>query len=130
VNFRVTGAPANGDAFVLGNNVSGAGDNGNALLLASLQTKLTVEGGTTNFQGAYAQLIAEVGSKTRQAEVGSVAQRALLNQAQQDRDALSGVNLDEEAANMLRFQQAYQAMAQVVGVAETLFQTLLTAVQR
>lgn len=129
-NFRVTGTPADGDSFVLGNNVSGAGDNGNALLLAGLQTKLSIEGSTTNFQGAYAQLIAEVGSKTRQAEVGSAAQQALLSQAQQDRDALSGVNLDEEAANMLRFQQAYQAMAQVVGVADSIFQTLLNAVRR
>ena len=130
VNFRVTGTPADGDSFSLGNNLGGAGDNGNALLMAGLQTKLSIEGGTTSFQGAYAQLIGEVGSKTRQAEVGSVAQQALLSQAQQDRDALSGVNLDEEAANMIRFQQAYQAMAQVIGVADSIFQTLLSAVRR
>ncbi|MFA7388247.1 MAG: flagellar basal body rod C-terminal domain-containing protein, partial [Thiohalobacteraceae bacterium] len=122
--------PADGDSFSLGNNVGGAGDNGNALLMAGLQTKLSVEGGTTSFQGAYAQLVGEVGSKTRQAEVGSVAQQALLSQAQQDRNALSGVNLDEEAANMIRFQQAYQAMAQVITVADSIFQTLLSAVRR
>lgn len=130
VNFKVTGAPLNGDAFVLGNNTGGTGDNANALQMAGLQTALTVENGTTNFQGAYGQLISEVGSRTRQADISSSAQRALLSQAQQDRDALSGVNLDEEAANLVRFQQAYQAMAQVINVAETMFQTLLNSVGR
>jgi flagellar hook-associated protein 1 FlgK len=130
VNFTVTGTPVNGDAFVLGNNTTGIGDNANALLLAGLQTGLTVENGTTNFQGAYAQLISDMGTKARQAEVGGTAQKALLRQAREDRDALSGVNLDEEAANMMRFQQAYQAMAQMVTVADAMFQTLLSAVRR
>lgn len=130
VNFTVTGTPSNGDVFVLGNNTTGIGDNANALLLAGLQGGLTVENGSTNFQGAYAQLISDVGTKARQAEIGGTAQQALLRQARSDRDSLSGVNLDEEAANMLRFQQAYQAMAQVVTVADSMFQTLLSAVRR
>jgi flagellar hook-associated protein 1 FlgK len=115
---------------VLGNNTSGAGDNANALLLAGLQTSLTVENGTANFQGAYAQLISEVGTRTRQADISGSAQRASLSQAQLDRDALSGVNLDEEAANLVRFQQAYQAMAQVINVADSMFQTLLNSIGR
>lgn len=130
VNFTVTGTPANGDVFVLGNNGTGVGDNANALLLAGLQTGLTVENGSTNFQGAYAQLISDVGTKARQADIGGAAQKALLRQAREDRDAVSGVNLDEEAANMMRFQQAYQAMAQMVTVADAMFQTLLSAVRR
>jgi flagellar hook-associated protein 1 len=130
VNFTVTGTPADGDAFVLGSNIGGVGDNANALRLAGLQTARTVDGATTNFQGAYAQLIAELGSKTRQADIGATAQQALLRQAQADRDALSGVNLDEEAANLVRFQQAYQAMAQVVTAADSMFQTLLSAIRR
>jgi flagellar hook-associated protein 1 len=130
VSFTVTGTPADGDAFVLGNNTGGTGDNANALSLAGLQTALTVEGGTTSFQGAYAQLIAEMGSRTRQADIGATAQQALLRQAQADRDSLSGVNLDEEAANLVRFQQAYQAMAQVVTAADSMFQTLLSAIRR
>jgi len=130
VNFKVTGTPANGDAFVLGNNTNGAGDNGIALLLAGLQTSLTVENGTANFQGAYAQLISDVGTRTRQADISGTAQRASLSQAQLDRDALSGVNLDEEAANLVRFQQAYQAMAQVINVADSMFQTLLNSIGR
>lgn len=129
VNFKVTGTPTDADAFVLGNNTGGVGDNGNALLLAGLQTARKVENGTTNFQGAYAQMIAKVGTQARQATIGSQAQLTTLRQAQADRDSLSGVNLDEEAANLMRFQQAYQAMAQVVTVADSMFQTLLSAVR-
>jgi flagellar hook-associated protein 1 FlgK len=129
VSFTVTGTPADGDGFVLGANTDGSGDNFNALRMAGLQTAHTVENGSASFQGAYAQLIADMGSRTRQAEVAATAQQALLRQAQADRDSLSGVNLDEEAANLVRFQQAYQAMAQVVTASDTMFQTLLSAIR-
>jgi flagellar hook-associated protein 1 FlgK len=106
------------------------GDNSNALLLANLQVAQTMENATTSFQGAYGQLVGELGTQTRFAQINSDAQAALLSQAQQSRDAVSGVNLDEEAANLLRFQQAYQAIAQVISVADSTFQTLLSAVRR
>jgi len=106
------------------------GDNSNALLLAGLQTSLTMENGTTSFQGAYGQLIGLLGTQTRSAEITATAQAALRDQAQESRDNLSGVNLDEEAADLIRFQQAYQAIAQVITVAETTFQTLLSALGR
>ena len=106
------------------------GDNSNALLLAGLQTSLTMENGSTSFQGAYSQLIGQLGTQTRSAEITARAQSALHEQAQESRDALSGVNLDEEAADLIRFQQAYQAIAQVISVADTTFQTLLSAVGR
>lgn len=106
------------------------GDNSNALLLANLQVAQTMENATTNFQGAYAQLVGDLGSQTRSAQINAEAQAALLTQAQESRDAVSGVNLDEEAANLLRFQQAYQAIAQVISVADSTFQTLLSAVRR
>lgn len=130
VNFVVNGIPANGDGFVLGNNVNGSGDNANALRLAALQTALTVDNGSASFQGSYAQLVADIGTRTRQADISATAQQGLLRQAQQDRDALSGVNLDEEAADLMRFQQAYQAIAQVITAADTMFQTLLGALRR
>lgn len=130
VNFVVNGTPANGDSFVLANNTNGAGDNGNALRLAALQTAQTMNNGSASFQGAYAQLVADIGTRTRQADIGATAQQALLRQAVQDRDALSGVNLDEEAANLVRFQQAYQAIAQVITAADSMFQTLLGALRR
>ncbi len=110
--------------------VAAPGDNSNALLLAGLQTAQTMENGSTNFQGAYGQLIALLGVQTRSAEISAETQGALLAQAQESRDALSGVNLDEEAADLIRFQQAYQAIAQVISVADSTFQTLLNAIGR
>ncbi len=106
------------------------GDNSNALLLAGLQTGLTMERGTTNFQGAYGQLIGDLGTKTRSAQITAEAQGAILAQAHESRDAISGVNLDEEAADLIRFQQAYSAIAQVISVADSTFQTLLGAIGR
>jgi len=100
------------------------------LLLAGLQTSQTMENGTTSFQGAFGQLIARLGTQTRSAEIGAEAQAALRAQAQDSRDTLSGVNLDEEAADLIRFQQAYQAIAQVISVADSTFQTLLAAIGR
>lgn len=130
VSFTVTGTPQTGDSFTLGDNANGSGDNSNALLLAGLQTAHTMEGGSTSFQGAYSQLVGQLGTQTRSAQVTAEAQASLLSQAQESRDAVSGVNLDEEAANLIRFQQAYQAIAQVITAAETTFQTLLSAIGR
>jgi flagellar hook-associated protein 1 FlgK len=130
VDFTISGSPAFGDSFVFSPNSNGVSDNRNALLLAGLQTRQTMENGSTNFQGAYGQLVSGLGAQTRSAQITSEAQAALLSQAQDSRDALSGVNLDQEAADMLRFQQAYQAVAQVIAVADETFQTLLSAVGR
>ena len=130
ISFTVTGAPADGDGFVFNGNANGSSDNGNALLLAGLQTAQTMEKGTSNFQGAYGQLIGQLGTQTRSAQITAEIQGALLAQAQQSRDEISGVNLDEEAANLLRFQQAYQAIAQVISVADSTFQTLINALGR
>jgi flagellar hook-associated protein 1 FlgK len=130
ISFSVTGTPANGDSFTAAANTNGSGDNYNALLLAGLQSAKTMENGESSFQGAYGQLISDLGARTRSAEITSQAQAALKSQAQESRDALSGVNLDEEAADLIRFQQAYSALAQVISVAESTFQTLLAAVGR
>jgi flagellar hook-associated protein 1 FlgK len=74
--------------------------------------------------------VGQLGTQTRSAQATSEAQASLLAQAQESRDATSGVNLDEEAANLVRFQQAYQAIAQVISAAETTFQTLMNALGR
>ncbi len=130
VSFTVKGAPSNGDSFSLAANTDGSGDNTNALALADLQTGLTMEGGKASFSDAYLQLVGDVGTRTRTSQITADAQLALQRQAQETRDNKSGVNLDEEAANLLRFQQAYQALAQVISVANETFQTLLGAVGR
>ncbi len=106
------------------------GDNTNALALAGLQQSLTLSNGTASFEQAYTALVGDVGTRTGQAQINAEAQGKVLEQAQNERDAISGVNLDEEAANLLKFQQAYQAAAQVIATAEQMFDTLLDAVRR
>ena len=129
-DFTVNGVPQSGDELVIENNVNGVGDNRNALLLAGLQSEKNLLGGKASYQGVYGGLVADIGVKTRQAETSANTESILLEQAQSARDSVSGVNLDEEAANLIRFQQAYQAAAQVIAVADQLFQTLLNATQR
>ena len=87
-------------------------------------------GGSASITDSYIVMVADVGSDTKQAELSAIAQRGVLDKAISSRDSVSGVNLDEEAANLIRFQQAYQAAAQVITVANTLFDTLLNAVRR
>ena len=83
-------------------------------------------GGTATFQSAYARLVADNGIRTRETKVKLDAQGAVLDQAQATRDSLSAVNLDEEAANMLRFQQAYQASSKILEIGSKLFDTILS----
>ncbi len=130
ITFTVSGVPANGDSFTIQSNSGGTGDNRNALLLGGLQSQQTLAGGTASYGAAYGQLVSDVGSKTRAAEINRDAQSALHDQAVAARAAVSGVNLDEEAADMVRLQQAYQAAAQVISVSNSLFETLLGAVRR
>jgi len=127
-NFAISGTPAVGDSFTIGPNTNGVGDNGNMQKIAALQTKMTLASGTATFQDAYGQIVADVGTKTQAAGTSHDALNALLKQSTDARDAVSGVNLDEEAANMLKFQQAYQAAAKVISTSETVFQSLLTAI--
>ncbi|HEV2609540.1 MAG TPA: flagellar hook-associated protein FlgK [Noviherbaspirillum sp.] len=123
---QLSGAPANGDTFTIGPNTNGTGDNRNALLLAAQQTANTLGNGTASYQGAYAQLVSQVGNKTREVEVTGKAESKFLAQAVAQQQAESGVNLDEEAANLMRYQQAYQAAAKVMQTAGELFDLLLT----
>jgi flagellar hook-associated protein 1 FlgK len=125
ISFTLSGTPADGDTFAVDRNTGGVGDSRNAVALGGLQTRNTLAGGTANFQSAYAQLVSTVGNKTRELQVTSEAQSTALTQAQQAQQADSGVNLDEEAANLLRYQQAYQAAGKVMQIASTLFDTLL-----
>ena len=108
----------------------GPSDNRNALALAELQREKFMLGGTATVQGAYAQVVADVGSRTRHADLDATAQRGLLMQAEEAHSAESGVNLDEEAAKLMHFQQAYQAAAQAIAVAQTLFETIIYAMRR
>jgi flagellar hook-associated protein 1 FlgK len=126
VNFAISGTPADLDTFTVGPNTSGVGDSRNGALLASLQTKNVLDNGKATFQGTYAQMVNFVGTKAREAQISGTAADAAVTQATNSQQAVSGVNLDEEAANLLRYQQAYQASGKVMQVASQLFDTLLS----
>ncbi|MDP2869633.1 MAG: flagellar hook-associated protein FlgK [Methyloversatilis sp.] len=123
--FQLSGLPRNGDTFTISPNSSGQGDNRNLLELAALQNTNTLAGGTTGFQGAYAQMVASVGAQAREVQVNQTAQKVLLSRVEESQQSLSGVNLDEEAAHQLRYQQAYQAAGKMIELASRLFDTLL-----
>lgn len=106
------------------------GDNSNALALASMQNQKLMGGGTETYQTAYGKLVANVGVKTSEARINASAQSVLVQRASDSMASLSGVNLDEEAAALLKFQQSYQAAARVISVANDIFQTLLNAASR
>ena len=127
VSFVLAGAPKNGDTFSLTNNrATGVEDGSNIVKLGNLQTQDTMLGGKATYQDNYASFVNDVGNKTASAEISSTAQTSLLNQAVAAREAVSGVNSDEEAAKLIQYQQAYQASAKVLQVASTLFDTLLS----
>jgi flagellar hook-associated protein 1 len=129
INFSISGTPAEGDTFIVGPNTSGVGDSRNGVLLAGLQTSNILNNGTSTFQGSYASTVNYVGNKTREMQVGSAAAETTANQAIAAQQSVSGVNLDEEAADLLRYQQAYQAAGKVMQVAGQLFDTLLSIAQ-
>jgi len=128
--FTISGVPQVGDQFTLEPNFGASGDNSNGLLLGNVQSVGILDGGSISITGNYGQLVAEVGSTTRQVQANFNAQSVVLANVEEAQLSVSGVNIDEEAANLIRFQQAYQAAAQVVAVASTLFDALLNATRR
>lgn len=122
---QIDGNPAAGDTFTIGPNTNANSDNRNALLLGELQTQNILADGTASYQSTYGQLVSQIGSKTRELQVTSEAQANLLAQTNQSLQSLSGVNLDEEAANLIRFQQAFQASSKVIEISSSLFDSLL-----
>jgi flagellar hook-associated protein 1 len=125
MSFTLSGAPANGDTFTVSANVAGTSDNRNALLMAGLQSSNTLANGTENFQAAFSQLVASIGSKTQELNVTSTAEGQTLTNLIAAQQSTSGVNLDEEATNLLQYQQAYQAAGKLMSIAGTLFDVLL-----
>jgi len=123
--MQISGQPAAGDVFTVSANGNGWGDNRNARLMAALQTQPLING-SASYSTAYAQLVSQVGNKTHELQVSSESQSNLATAATNAQSTLSGVNLDEEASNLMRFQQAYQAAAKIVSIAGVLFDTILS----
>ncbi|MDB6046622.1 MAG: lagellar hook-associated protein 1 FlgK [Gammaproteobacteria bacterium] len=125
----VSGAPATGDTFTVGYTTANTGDNSNALKLAAVFNQPMLNGGKDSVNATLSSFIGNLGTVTKQAQNDSAAQQSVNSSATQSLSNVSGVNLDEEAANLLQFQQAYQAAAQLIGISSTLFTSILQAVR-
>ncbi|HEY7987330.1 MAG TPA: flagellar hook-associated protein FlgK [Methylophilaceae bacterium] len=122
---KITGNPATNDTFTLGPTVSGTADNRNGLLLAQLESTNTMAGNTTSFEGGYAQLLNQVGNKGNELNVSAATQTQLVAQTTAAEQSISGVNLDEEAAKLMQYQQAYQAAGKYLQTVSELFASIL-----
>ena len=125
---QITGTPATGDVFTVQSNAGGTGDNTNATSGANLQSQGVLDGGSVSISGAVSGLVTAIGTQAQQVNTAQTAQTAVNSSAQAAVQSTSGVNLDEEAANLLQWQQAFQASAQVLTTAESLFTTLIDSV--
>ncbi len=125
LSLRFSTAPAANDRYVIDNNLDGIGNNEAMLKLAGLENERLV-GGDLTLTEAYIEKVNDVGNLAQQAKISQDALQVVYDQATQSRDAISGVSLDEEASNLVRFQQAYQANAKVMQTAMQLFDAILT----
>ncbi|MEK9542102.1 MAG: flagellar basal body rod C-terminal domain-containing protein, partial [Luminiphilus sp.] len=107
-----------------------AGNNQNMLAMIELRDQSLLKGGTTSFTDMYSSLVTDVAVRTQRAKTSAETEETLLSSAIERQSSLQGVSLDEEAANLIRFQQAYQAAAQIVAVAGEVFDTLIAATSR
>ncbi len=124
---QLSGSPEAGDVLTMEENIGAASDNRNALLLADLSNQKLLDGGTATYEQSYSALTSSVGAVTQQIKINLDVEDSLLTGAVAERESISGVNLDEEAANLIKFQQAYQAAARAIQTAQQIFQTLLDA---
>jgi len=111
-------------------NRGAAGDNTNMLAMIELRDQSLLKGSTATYGDVYNNLLSDVAVRTQRAQSSAETETALLGSALDRQSSLQGVNLDEEAANLVRYQQAYQAAAQIVAVANEVFDTLLRATSR
>jgi flagellar hook-associated protein 1 FlgK len=129
-SLKLDGIPAAGDQFSLSRTPPRSSDNSNALDLAATDKTDLLNGGSLSLTNGLSQLTGKTGGEARHAALNLEAQAAIHGQVVAERESVSGVNLDEEATDLLRYQQAYQAAAQVIATADSLFQSLLNAVRR
>jgi flagellar hook-associated protein 1 FlgK len=125
----ISGTPATGDTFTVQSNAGGTGDNTNALAFVNQQSQGYLSNGTESVSGAVSALISGTGAQAQQVNTAQTAQTAVNTQALTNVQSVTGVNLDEEAANLMQWQQSYQAAAQALSVANGLFTNLLDAVK-
>ncbi len=133
-SLDLSGVPRSGDVLTVGNTPFPASDNGNAKAMMALRDaglvgQSTLPSGTVvpgaSVTDAYANMLAEVGVRVQGAQLSAKQSAAIADQADANLSAKVGVNLDEEAARLIQFQQSYQAAAKILQVAQSLFDTLL-----
>ncbi len=129
-SITLTGVPSTGDQFTLQPNFGASGDNSNGLTMSDIQSRGLLEGGAVSVSENYSRLVSSVGAMTHQIQGNLDAQAVVLTNAEAAVSSTSAVNLDEEAANLIKYQQAYQAVAQIVAVVSTMFDSLLGATRR
>jgi flagellar hook-associated protein 1 FlgK len=125
VSATISGTPKDNDAFTIAQNKGGTSDGSNALAMSKLVSAKSLNGGADTLTSSYAGYVNTIGNQTNQLKATSTAQTALLSQATSAQQSVQGVNLNEEAANLIQYQQLYQANSKVIQTASTLFQSLL-----
>ncbi len=129
-SVTLTGSPVNGDVFNVGPApASNVGDNSNAFAMIDALSALSMNGGTTSLSSVANNLVSQIGVQTQQAQANASAQKAVNQSAVDTRNNLSGVNLDEEATRMIRYQQAYSACAQLIQTSNTMFNALISSIR-
>ncbi|WP_018150239.1 flagellar hook-associated protein FlgK [Leeia oryzae] len=126
LSLTLTGTPAAGDTFDINRNNSGIADSRNANLLGKLVTANLMNNGTTTVLGSYAQMVSQVGNAANELNVMGTAQDTLLSNVKATQQSFSGVNLDEEAAKLVQFQQAYQAAARILSTSQKLMDDIFS----
>ncbi|MGD8339318.1 MAG: flagellar hook-associated protein FlgK [Gammaproteobacteria bacterium] len=127
---RIDGSVSAGDTFTVSPNPAGSGDNGNVVALSAVRDIGFFRGGQKSVNDAIGDMVAAVGGATLQSEQNLAAQGALRQQLELDVESVSGVNLDEEAVNALRYQEAFMASSKIVAMADELFISILNMVSR
>lgn len=127
IQASISGNPQAGDTFNIGFNSDAASDNRNGLRLVGLQTAKTMSGGIASFNQSYGTLVESAGVETHSSKINRDAAEQVLEQTEALRNSISGVNLDEEAADLIRFEQLFSANAQVISVARDIFDRLISA---
>lgn len=128
-SLSLSGTPASGDSFTVAANTNGLNDDTNALALAGLADTGVLDGGQTSVVESYSNLTTQIGDAGSQASSDLTTQTSLYSEAESNQQSLAGVNLNQEAASLVQYQQAYQASAQVISTAQQLFTSLITAIQ-
>lgn len=125
IQATISGSPAAGDRFTLDFNQDAAMDNRNALNMVNLRDAKVLAGGVKTLNQGYASLVEEVGIETSTVKINRDAAEQVLQQTEAMRNSISGVNLDEEAADLIRYEQMFSANAQVISVARDIFDRLI-----